>query len=329
MKRATAGLLATLTVALLAAALAAAGQQPAKIARIGRLSPSSAAGDAPDLTGLRQGLHDLGWVEGQNVAIEARFAEGKVDRLPDLAAELVRLKVDVLVPGSTPGALAAKKATATIPIVMVMSGDPVASGLIASLARPGGNVTGVSFLGQELNEKRLELLKEAVPGATRVAVLVDPAYPNIGSTLKGMEGAARALGVQLRVLKVHDPSEFEKAFAAMSKERARALIVLPDILLWTHRRRIVELAAKSRLPAMYGFREYVDAGGLMFYGALLSDMYRRAATFVDKILKGAKPADLPVEQATRFELVVNLKTAKALGLTIPPSVLIHADQVIQ
>jgi len=320
--------LGSLGLGVLAAPLAAEAQQPGKIARIGRLSPLSAPADAPIREGLRQGLRDLGWVEGQNLTIENRFAEGNVRRLAELAAELVRLKVDVIVTGSVPAAAAARNATTTIPIVMVMTGDPLASGLVPSLARPGGNLTGMTALGLELSAKRLELLKEAVPDVTRVAVLTDPAFPDSGPSVKRLEGAARALGMQLRIQEVRDPSEFEKAFADMSSERAGALMVQGDPILYTHRRRIVELVAKSRLLAMYAMREYVDAGGLMFYGASLPDMHRRAATYVDKILKGARPGDLPIEQATKFELVINLKTAKALGLTIPTSLLHRADQVI-
>jgi putative ABC transport system substrate-binding protein len=311
------------------APLASEAQQRGKVARIGRLSPLSASADAPVREGLRQGLRDLGWVEGQNLAIENRFAEGNVRRLPALAAELVRLNVDVIVTGSVPAAAAAKNATATIPIVMVMTGDPVASGLAASLSRPGGNLTGMTVLGLELSAKRLGLLKEAVPDATRVAVLLDPTFPDSGPAVKRLEGAAQVLGVQLRIQEVRDPSEFEKVFATMSNERTGALMVQTDPVLYTYRRRIVELVAKSRLPAMYAMREYMDAGGLMFYGASLPDMHRRAAVYVDKILKGAKPGDLPIEQATKFELVINLKTAKALGLTIPQSLLLRADRVIE
>jgi putative ABC transport system substrate-binding protein len=306
-----------------------AGAQPrAKIARIGRLSPISASADAPVREGLRQGLRDLGWVEGQNLAIENRFAEGNVRRLAELAAELVRLKVDVIVTGSAPAAVAAKNATATIPIVMVMTGDPVANGLVTSLARPGGNLTGMTLLGLELSAKRLALLKEAVPDATRVAVLLDPTFPDSEAAVKRLEAAAQALGVQLRIQEVRDPSEFEKTFATMSSEGVGALMVQTDPVLYTYRRRIVELVAKSRLPTMYSMREYMDAGGLMFYGSSLPDMHRRAATYVDKVLKGARPGDLPIEQATNFELVINLKTAKALGLTMPSSLLNRADRVI-
>ncbi len=330
MRRSTAGCL-LLAFSLLAAPTVADAQQPGKIARIGRLSPTSPSADAPMRAGFQQGLRDLGWVEGQNIAIEYRYAEGKLDRFAELATELVGLKVDLIVVGSTAGALAAKRATGTIPIVMTTLGgeDPVASGLIVSLARPGGNLTGVTGLGQELSAKRLQLLKEAVPSVRRVAVLVNPADPETGPAVKGVEAAARALGVQLRVLEARDPSGFENAFQVMTSERAGGLMVMESVMLTTHRRRIVELAAKNRLPTMSAVREFVLDGGLLFYGAALPDMHRRAAYYVDKILKGAKPADLPVEQPTRFELVVNLKTAKALGLTIPPSVLVRADRVIQ
>ena len=282
-----------------------------------------------NLEAFRKGLRDLGWIEGRDFAIETRFADGKPERLPELAEQLVRKRVDVLLVGSTPGALAAKKATSTIPIVMVTTGDPVGGGLVASLARPGGNLTGVTALGEVLTVKRLELLKEAVPRVTRVAVLTNPASPYTVSFLRERESAARALGVQLQVLQAQDPTKLEQAFAAMAGERAGALMVLTDVMFINHRRRIVELAAKSRLPAVYPEREFVGAGGLMFYGASLVDMYNRAAVYVDKILKGTKPADLPVEQPTKLELVINLKTAKALGLAIPPSVLARADHVME
>jgi putative ABC transport system substrate-binding protein len=314
---------------LLAAPPASQAQQAETIARVARLSPISASTDRPILQALRQGLRDLGWVEGKNVAFEYRFAEGNLARLPDLAAELVRLKVDVIVPGSISAALAAKNATATIPIVMVITGDPVGSGLVASLARPGGNVTGVTALGEELSGKRLEVLKEAIPGVNRVAVLANPAYADTGPFLNGTDRAARALSVRLQILELHDPTELEKAFAAMIHEHAGAFVVGTDPFFNTNRRRIVALAAKNRLPAMYALREYVDDGGLIFYGASLPDMSRRAAVYVDKILKGAKPADLPIEQPTKFDLIINLKTAAALGLTIPPSLLARADQVIE
>ncbi|HEY6368325.1 MAG TPA: ABC transporter substrate-binding protein [Candidatus Binatia bacterium] len=278
---------------------------------------------------LRHGLREHGYVEEQHITLEPRYAEGKIERLAGFAAELVRLKADVIVVGSTPGIIAVKNTTGALPIVMVTTGDPVAGGLVASLARPGGNITGLTALGQELSGKRLELLKEAVPKVSRVAVLSNPTNPDSGMSLKGMELAARALGVQFRVQEVHDPAELDKAFQVTTREGARALMVLPDAMFVSQRERIVTLSAKSRLPAMYPHGEFVDAGGLMFYGASLADMWRRAATYVDKILKGAKPADLPVEQPKKFELIINLKAAKQIGLTIPPNVLVRADRVIK
>jgi ABC-type uncharacterized transport system substrate-binding protein len=276
-----------------------------------------------------QGLRDLGYVEGQNITIEYRFSEGQYERLPDLAADLVRLQVDVIVAPATQNVLVAKQATRTIPIVMTGGGDPVGNGLVASLARPGGNVTGLSILAFETVGKQLELLKEIVPRFSRVAVLGNPNTQMYPLWLGEVKAAARSLGVQLQILEARGPDNLESAFAAMSRERAGALLVPTDGMFLLHRTRIVELAAKSRLPAMYGTKEYVDVGGLMVYGASLRDNFRRAATYVDKILKGAKPADLPVEQPTKFEFVINMKTAKALGLTIPPSVLARADEVIQ
>lgn len=299
------------------------------MARIGRLSPLSAASDAPNLAAFRKGLRDLGWVEGQNFVLETRFADGYPERLPGLAAQLVREGVDLILVGSTQGALAAKSATTTIPIVMVTTGDPVADGVVASLSRPVANITGVTALGEVLNEKRLELLKETVPGVRRVAALVNPTSPYTGAFLRARESAARTLSIQLQVVEAHESRMLEQAFGAMTRERAGALLVLSDVMFINQRRRIVELAAKSRLPGVYPEREFVEAGGLMFYGASLVDMYTRAATHADKILKGAKPATLPIEQPTKLELVINLKTAKALGLTIPAAVLARADQVLQ
>ena len=310
---------------------AAEAQQAAKVPRIGYLS-SNLAGSPHMTEGFRQGLRDLGYVEGRNVVIEFRDAEGKLERLPALAAELVALKVDVIVVGGTVAALAAKQATKTVPIVFVSAVDPVTDGLVTSLARPGGNVTGLSALAPELVGKRLEQLKQAVPGVSQVAVLWQPGA--LGErTEKDMrkeaEVAARALGVRLQFVEVRGPDDFDRAFSDMTRARAGALTVLGSTMLINERRRLVDLAAKNRLPAVYGLREYVDAGGLMCYGPNNADMFRRAATYVDKILKGAKPGDLPVEQPTKFELVINLKTAKALGLTIPQSVLARADEVIQ
>jgi putative tryptophan/tyrosine transport system substrate-binding protein len=299
--------------------------QPTKPARIGRLSPLSAEADDSNLAAFRRGLRELGWLEGQHYAIETRFADGKPDRLAALAAELVHQRVDLILIGSTPGTLAVKKATTTIPIVMVTTGDPVDGGLVASMRRPSGNVTGVTALGQALNVKCLEIIKEALPGVTRVAVLANSGSPYTRQFLAERDDAARALGLQVRVHEVRDLA-FDRAFPAIRTDRSEALMVLPDATLITHRRQIVELAARSRLPAVYGEREFVDAGGLMFNGASLADMYKHAAVYADKILKGAKPADLPIEQPTKLELGV--KTARTLGLTIPPAVLARADHVV-
>jgi putative ABC transport system substrate-binding protein len=319
---------ALLALALLAAPLAAEGQPAVpKTARIGYVSIRSGPADFEEA--FRQRLHELGYVEGQNISIEYRWADLKPDRIPALAEELVRLKVDVIVSsGGAVTALAVKKAVRAIPVVFI-SGDPVRAGLVASLARPGGNLTGVSTFSRELNSKRLELLKEAMPGISRVAVLANLAGPFTGANLKELEGAARALGVKLQVLGVRDPQEIDEAFSAMTRERAGALLVLSDAMFLPQRERIVGLAAKIRLPAMFEWREFAEAGGLLSYDTSLGDLYRQLATYVDKILKGAKPADLPVERPTRFELVINAKTAKALGLTIPPSLLLRADHVIQ
>ena len=325
-------LIVVFTFGLLLAPLAAGAEQPGKVFRIGILGnvPLTSPEGARLWGAFIQGLRELGYVEGQNITIMHRSSEGRYERLPDLAAELVRLKVDVIVAPAAQNPVAAKQATRTIPIVMTSHPDPVASGLVASLARPGGNVTGLSArAGPEIVGKQLELLKEAVSEVSRVAVLGNPgnqAYPLL---LGEAKVAARSLRVQLQHLEVREPDGFDRAFAAMTRERAGALLVQADGMFLLHRTRIAVLAAKSRLPAMYQLREHVEAGGLMSYGASLPDLFRRAATYVDKILKGAKPADLPVEQPTRFELVINLKTAKVLGLTIPQSVLIQADQVIE
>ena len=318
-----------LVLGLLAAPLAAEAQPtPGKTARIGYLSLRS--GPEHFEEAFRQGLRELGYVEGQNISVEYRWADWKPDRIPALAEELVRLKVDVIVfAGGGTVTLLAVKAVKTIPVVFLTGGDPVSAGLVASLHRPGGNLTGVSLLTSELNAKRLELLKQAVPGVSRVAVLVNPTRSTAGAVLKGLEGAARTLKVKLQVLEARDPQAIDGAFAAMKRERADALLVANDPMLFAQRERIVGLAAKSRLPGIFEWREFAEAGGLLSYGTSVADMYRRLATYVDKILKGAKPADLPVEQPTTFEFVINLKTAKALGLTIPPSLLGRADQVIQ
>ena len=315
---------------LLAAPLAAAAQQAGKVHRIGYLTAGSVTANPHVLEAFRQGLRELGWVEGQNIVIEYRSAEGRFDRLPELAAELVRLKVDVVVAAPTPAALAAKHATGTVPIVGVSLTDPVGLGFIASLARPGGNVTGVSYsVGTDIFGKDLELLKEAVPKVRRVAVLSNPDGPSQPLTIRNIKGAAQSLGLQLQLLEARGPGDFDGAFAAMARERVGALLVVTDPVFIPHRARLVKLVAKNGLPSIFTQRADVEAGGLMSYGPDFADLYRRAATYVDKILKGAKPADLPIEQPTKFELVINLKTAKALGLTIPPSLLQRADEIIQ
>ena len=308
--------------------LLVADAQPSKTARIGLLEGSSLP---TRFEAFRQGLRELGYVEGQNISVEYRWADWKPDRIPALAEELVRLKVDVIVStgGGTVTPLAVKKAVKTIPVVFATGGDPVSAGLVASLDRPGGNLTGVSLLTSELNEKRLELLTAAVPGVSRVAVLANPVNPGTARSLKGLEGAARTLKVKLQVLEARDPQAIDGAFAAMKRERAGALLVANDPMFFAQRERIVGLAAKSRLPGIFEWREFAEAGGLLSYGTSVADTYRRLASYVDKILKGAKPADLPVEQPTRFELVINLKTAKALGVTIPQSLMRRADEVIQ
>ncbi len=317
---------------LLAAPLAAEAQQAAKVARIGFLATNLAA-NPHEHEAFLQGLRDLGYVEGRNVVIEYRSAEGKLERLPALAAELVALKVDVIVAAAgTVAALAARQATRTLPIVFIAVGDPVTTGLVTSLARPGGKVTGLAAFTPELVGKWLELLKQAVPGVSRVAVLWQPGAVGERTEkdiLKGAEVAGRALGVRVQFVEARGPADIERAFSDITRARAGALTVVSTPMFGSERRRLVDLAAKNRLPTVYSFRGYVDAGGLMAYGPNLADMYRRAATYVDKILKGAKPADLPVEQPTKFELVINLKTAKALGLTIPPSLLQRADEVLQ
>jgi putative ABC transport system substrate-binding protein len=314
---------------LLAAPLAAGAQSAGKVYRIGWLANDR---DPPGDEAFQQGLRELGWIEGQNLLIEYRFADGKPERLPALAAELVALKVDVVVAPNTPAALAAKHATRTLPIVFIGAGDPVTSGLVTTLARPGGNVTGLSVLSTELVGKWLELLKQAVPGVSRVAALWQPGAMDERTDKdmqEGAEVAAQALGVRLQFVEARGPADFDRAFSDMTKARVGALTVRPAPMFISERRRLVDLAAKNRLPAVYAWREFVDAGGLMAYGPNLSDLYRRAATYVDKILKGAKPGDLPVEQPTKFELVLNLKTAGALGLTMPPAVLARADEIIQ
>ena len=313
---------------MLAAPLVAEAQQAGKVYRIGLLGQDRTQQETR-LGALRAGLRELGYVEGKNIVIDYRWAGGKDDRFPDLAAQLVRLQVDVIVTGGTPATQAAMRATKTIPIVMVNTGDPVRTGLVASLARPGSNVTGVTLLGAETAGKRLQILKDTAPKVSRVAFLRNRANASHIPYFNDLQAAARGLGLTLQSVEVQEPHELEGAFAEMMRERPDALIVTAD---GTHLRRqawIVDFAAKRRLPALYQLREYVEIGGLMSYGTSPTDNYRRAATYVDKILKGTKPADLPVEQPTKFELVINMKTAKALGLTIPQLVLGQADVIIE
>jgi putative ABC transport system substrate-binding protein len=305
------------------------GQQPTKVPPIGYLTGPSPSAIADRVEAFRQGLRELSYVEGKNIVIERRFADGKLDRLPGLAAELVRLKVEVIVTGGGPATRAAKEATSTTPIVMANDNDPVADGFVASLARPGGNITGLSNFAPELSDKRLEILREVVPKLSRVAVLGTSTSPGHAQMIKEIELAAKALKLQLQYLDVLDSKDIEAAFRAASKGQAEGVLTLGSGILVSQRSHIVELAAKNQLPAIYFSSQFVEPGGLMFYGVSLLDLDRRAATFVDKILKGAKPADLPVEQPKKFELIVNLKAAKQIGLTIPPNVLARADRVIR
>jgi putative ABC transport system substrate-binding protein len=330
MRLTTVGVIATFTLALLSAPHASEAQPLAKVPRVGMLwFGSPIGGPSPHLEAFRQGLRELGYTEGQNIVIESRHAAMRPALLPDLAANLVLSKVDVIVAAGDPAIHAARHATSTIPIVMVAGADPVGSGLVTSLARPGRNLTGLSALSPELSGKRLQLLTEAIPRVSRMAVFWNPADPAKALELREIQATGQALGVQLQLLEVRGPEDFESAFAAMARDRAEALIILGDPLTLSHRMRIVDLAAKSRLPGIYDVQEFVEAGGLMAYGPSLPDLFRRAAAYVDKILKGAKPGTLPVEQPMKFELIINLKTAKALGLTIPQSVLFLADRVIQ
>ena len=318
------GLAVVLVVSLLLAPLAAGAQQAGRVFRIGALVSASVS-----LEPLREGLREVGYVEGQNLAIEWRNAEGKTERFDGLAAELVRLKVDVIVATNPAATFAARRATASIPIVMVNTPDPVQLGLVVSLGRPGGNITGTTTLSADLSIKQLELLKEAVPQVARIAVLSNPSNPWHSLAIKGAETAARSLAVHVQIVAVRGPEDLDNAFATMTRERTGAVLVLSDPMTFFHRTRLADLAAKRRLPTMHGVRGYVDAGGLMSYWAHQADLYRRVASYVDRIVKGAKPGDLPIEQPTKFELVINLKTAKALGLTIPQSLLLRADHVIQ
>jgi len=319
-----------LSTLLLALGLSVQAQQPKKIAKIGYLVPSNAAAHAPNFEAFRQGMRELGYVEGKTFVLELRYAEGRFERLPELARELVGLKVDVIVTVSDGVIAAVKRETSTIPIVMALSTDPVATGFVASLARPGGNVTGLSSISPELSGKRLELLREVVPGLSRVAFLWNPDVRGNLFEYNATEGAARSLRLQLQSVEVLRAEDFDRAFSAITKERAQALILAgTNPIAFANRGQIASFAQRNRLPSIYASNLFVDDGGLISYGPSTPDMFRRAATFVDKILKGAKPADLPVEQPTKFELVINLKTAQQIGVTIPPNVLARADQVIK
>ena len=319
----------TLVLTILVVPLASGGQQRAKIPRLGFLSPGSPATVGADVQAFRQGLRELGWLEGQHLVIEYRWAEGRLEQLPALAGDLVRLSVDLIVAARTAASQAAQKATTTIPIVSIASSDPVVTGLVASLAHPGGNLTGPAFQARDLGGKRLELLKDAVPQAARVAVLWNAAFPGKAFEWQATQAAAQALGVTLYSVEVRGPDDFDGAMATIARERPDALIVFSDALILTHQRRIVDFATQHRLPMMSSNKEFAESGGLMTYGASLPALFRRAAYYVDRILKGTKPADLPVEQPTKFELVLNRKTAQALGITFPPTLLILADEVLQ
>ncbi|HEV8720491.1 MAG TPA: ABC transporter substrate-binding protein [Candidatus Binatia bacterium] len=321
--------LAVIAFMLVVTGAVAEAQQPTKVPQIGYLSATSPSANVGRIEAFRQGLRDLGYVEGKNIVIEWRYAEGKFDRLSALVAELVRLKVDVIVTSGPQSTRVAKEATVTIPIVMGFDPDPVGGGFVASLARPGGNITGLATLSPEISGKQLELLKEIIPKLSRVALLGNSTNPGNAQTLRETEAAAGALGVQLQYLDVLNLKDIENSFQSASKQRAGAVLVLAGPVVAAHRTEVVNLAAKNRLPAMYFRSDFVESGGLMTYSVNYNDLARRAATFVDKILKGAKPADLPVEQPTKFELMINLKAAKQIGLTIPPNVLARADKVIK
>ena len=320
--------LRTVGASLLTAPLVAEAQEPTRVWRIGVLGPGSYSSNDPRMEALRRGLRELGYAEGRNVAFEFRWASGNADRLPALAAELVKLKVDAIVTQGTQATDAARRAATTTPIVFAVAGDPVGTGLVASLARPGGNVTGLTDIASEIAGKRLDLLREAVPGITRIAVLWNSANPSAAPQMKDTSAGARSLGLSVRSLELGDVSQLEGAFATAVQDQARAVIVLSDSALYGRRVRLAELAVKHRLPCVAWTPEFAESGCLMAYGANVVEMHRRAAMLLDKIFKGVKPADLPIEQPTKFELVINLKTAKALGLTIPQTMLRRADRVI-
>ncbi len=320
--------IALLGSAVIGSPLSVRAQQLAKLARIGFLGAASASGQKHAVEALRAGLHDLGYVEGKHYIIEFRWAEGNYDRLPELAAELVRLNVDVLVTHAAPGTMAAKQATTAIPIVMAISGDAVATGLVSSIARPGGNVRGSTFFLPEITGKRLELLKEVLPRGKRVAVLLNPANPINQTLLQAMGPTAKSLKMELQQFEAREPNEFENAFSAMIKRHADAIVMIEDVVFLANAEQIARIATAKRLPSV-GFTELAKAGGLIAYGVNLPAIWRRAAIFVDKILKGARPADLPVELPTKFDITINLQTAKALGLTVPPTLIARADEVIE
>jgi putative ABC transport system substrate-binding protein len=322
--------LGAVPLALLATPLAGEAQQAGKVYRIAFLGASSPALESELVAAFRKGLRDLGYIEGQNIVIEYRWAEGRYDRYPAFVAEAVGLKVEVIVTEGTPAAIAAREGTSTIPIVMAVIGDPIAAGVVSSVARPGGNITGSTSMTPEIDAKRLELLKELVPGAFRIAVLWNPANPNNRARIPTMQAAAKSLRLTLEPLVgVGDSEQLEKGFGAIVAARSQALIMESDLALLSRREQIVDFATKRRLPGLYAYREFVEIGGLASYAPSYPAMFRRAAVYVDKILKGARPGELPIEQPTKFELVINLKTAKTLGLTIPQSLLLRADEVIQ
>ncbi len=332
MRLKTVRLVVMLALVILTAPLIAEAQQPKNVPRIGLLITNSRSSESTSIEAFHRGLQELGYVEGQNIVIEYRYADGKLDQLPQFAAELVRLNVEVIVTSGSPPTHAAQQATKTIPIVMAVVGDPIEAGFVASLAKPGGNITGLTVMSRQLSGKRLELLKEASPEISRVAVFVDGTLTaqQLSASLQEAQLASQAVGITLQYLDVQGPNpDLDGAFSTATSQRAEALIIPPGPVLNLHKKRVVDLVAQSRLPAMYFTRGFVEAGGLMSYGPSPSDNWRRAATYVDKILKGTKPADLPVEQPMKFELVINLKTAKALGITMPPSLLLLADEVIQ
>jgi len=318
-----------LIIAVLGGGAIAEAQQPGKIPRIGFLGNSTAALEENLVGPFREGLRDLGYIEGKNILLEYRWAEGKYDRFPALIGELIAQKVDIIVTAGTPASLAVKKAAPSIPLVMIAVGDPIGTGLIESLAQPGGNVTGLSSIAVDLEGKRLELLREVIPNLSHVAVFWNPASPFQVNSEKELQAAARGFKMKVLSLGVQSPEQFDHAFATIRRERPRALLILADRLFLHHRERIMEFATKNRLPGIYAYLELVEAGGLMSYGPSYADMHRRAATFVDKILKGRKPSDLPVEQPMKFDFVINLKAAKQMGVTVPPNVLVRASRVIR